>query len=576
MKKPVAFIIIALVCCCRLFAQHPAPRQKVRSPNDLTDMVFFTYVLPHTDYSTLDIRPVAVPKQSVEIVFKEKYDRYVPQSPVRLGVRLDMKIVDVIQSQVNSFSKVYTSYNIYNNTPTDVVAIGIDSDNVKDYRYHIVVNDSAEIVPWSVPPLSKAWGSKHKHAFWPGLYQPGKQLMIEVMKLNDYNSRTGVIINWGYRQDPMIGGMSVDIPFSNVKLRPYDKSMLFASHYRPGTNIPTDLSLPIGNTGDVHVQLISHEQVPYEVSLKKNINGKLSEDKLQWWLLTDEFAIPAKEFAEPGKYDLVISAIPGINKKSTHVLDVPFIAYEPPAIKKEPTLKQALPYIIGIFTIGGVLFAIYYRRNKVKTLRISQQRQTTGLKLRSIRAQLNPHFMFNALTSIQNLVNKNDISGANHYLSIFAGITRRVLDTGNEELMSLDDELKILDDYLQMEQLRFGFTYKITIDEAINKENAEVPAMLLQPFVENAVKHGVSGLAKDGHITIDVRQEKSDLVFYIVDNGSGFAKEILAEKQASYGLKLSEERVALLNEMYKDKPFSLHIDSPSNGTIVTIRLAKWL
>jgi hypothetical protein len=576
MKKPVIIITVILLLGGRLFAQHPVPKPKSRQTKDLTDMVFFTDVLPQMDYSTNDIMPTAIPKQFVESVFKTKFEKYVPQSPIQLGVQLNMKVEDVIQNQVTSFSKVYTSYNIYNNTPADVVAMGINNDNVKDYRYHIVLNDSAEIVPWSVPPLNNAWGSKHKYAFLSHLYQPGKQLLIEIVKVSDYNIRTGVILNWGYRQDPMIGGMGVDIPFSMVRLRPYNKNTLFARHYRPGTYIPTDLSLPIGQTGDVHVQLVPHQQVPYEVKLKKNINGKITENRLQWWLLTDEFAIPAKEFAEPGKYDLIISAIPGINKVSKHVLDVPFTAYEPPVAPKQLTFKQALPYIIGVVAVGGLLFALYYKRNKLKLSRVNQQRQTAGLKLRSIRAQLNPHFMFNALTSIQNLVNKNDIGGANHYLSIFAGITRRVLDSGNEELLSLDEEIKILDDYLQMEKLRFGFTYKITADEAINIENVEVPAMLLQPFVENAVKHGVSGLGEDGRIGIDVCKENNDLVFYIRDNGGGFAKESLAEKQGSYGLKLSEERIALLNEMYKDGTFSLKVTSSQSGTIVMVRLAKWL
>ena len=90
MKKPVIIITVILLLGGRLFAQHPVPKPKSRQTKDLTDMVFFTDVLPQMDYSTNDIMPTAIPKQFVESVFKTKFEKYVPQSPIQLGVQLNM------------------------------------------------------------------------------------------------------------------------------------------------------------------------------------------------------------------------------------------------------------------------------------------------------------------------------------------------------------------------------------------------------------------------------------------------------------------------------------------------------
>ena len=184
--------------------------------------------------------------------------------------------------------------------------------------------------------------------------------------------------------------------------------------------------------------------------------------------------------------------------------------------------------------------------------------------------------MFNALTSIQNLVNKKDMDGANHYLSRFADLTRKVLNTGEHDLISLDDEINILDDYLQMEQLRFNFKYDIKADANLNRENIDVPAMLLQPFVENAVKHGVANLREKGLVTIHINNEGSNLVFIISDNGPGFKQNTGEAIKDSFGLKLTEERIELLNQVYKDQPVILNVQTAATGTTITITLTNWI
>ena len=135
-------------------------------------------------------------------------------------------------------------------------------------------------------------------------------------------------------------------------------------------------------------------------------------------------------------------------------------------------LKMNFPYILTVpFLIALFIYSYVVDLSDERKLKQSiQENETVTLKLMAIRSQLNPHFMFNALTSIQ---------AANHYLSLFANLTRKVLNTSDQDLISLEDELKIQEDYLQMEQLRFGFQYNVKVGEDINIANTEIPAMLL-------------------------------------------------------------------------------------------------
>lgn len=239
------------------------------------------------------------------------------------------------------------------------------------------------------------------------------------------------------------------------------------------------------------------------------------------------------------------------------------------------TKKELLIYtLIVAFSIGLAFFVILYfikKRNKKKLAENEQQKNIVKLQLNSIRSQLNPHFLFNALSGIQNLMNKNEIDNANKYLSKFARLTRNVLD--DKELISLSQEKALLDDYLQMEQLRFGFKYEITHYENLDLANIEIPSMLLQPFVENAVKHGISQKANDGKVMITFIKQANDLVLTVTDNGNGFSTE---KKKDGLGLPLSDSRIALLNSIYKRNLFTLDIQSTSNGTKISLTLTGWL
>jgi two-component sensor histidine kinase len=229
--------------------------------------------------------------------------------------------------------------------------------------------------------------------------------------------------------------------------------------------------------------------------------------------------------------------------------------------------------ISGFFLLLIVLFSwLLVYRKKVK--RIQVRREQLSFEIKSIRSQLNPHFVFNALSSIQGLINKNDIAAANHYLAEFSHLLRESLRNNDKEMVPLVTEIVLLETYLKLEQLRFHFQYEIKTDQRINKNSTEVPSLLLQPLVENAIKHGVSTLAGKGVIVIEFIKKDNDLLVSVADNGKGLVETTPGN---GFGLKLTRDRILLLNQTSKSQSIQLNIESTQNtGTTVHLAFKNWL
>jgi two-component system LytT family sensor kinase len=500
-----------------------------------------------------------------------------PWSPIILGVLLNPKLQNYGSSDVRSFTKEYMSYVISDSSEAEIVAMGITKNNVKDYKYRVIENDSAEIVPWSKIDLRQEHGAKAPYGFIGKFRAPGKLILVEVQNIKKYGIRDGIVLDWRVNYKPVLTQIMVNLPdngtnriyYFNLKYAKMNKG--YATKFIDGSEIPLDFRFPVDSISSIRFFVGHHETIPYSIDIVYKGAKKDSITNLGYYKLENFYDIYAKSFAVPGKYEVIIYRVG--NQPENQILRIPFEVLPPPPNPKKAFLKQLIPYTVAALAGVAFLFFIYRRQNNIKLRRAAQEKQVVGLKLRSIRAQLNPHFMFNALTSIQNLINKNNISGANYYLSKFAKLTRQVLDSSNDELISLEDELKVLDDYLQMEQLRFNFKYEIKVDELLNAANIDIPAMLLQPFVENAIKHGIAGLNEEGRINVAIFPEKKDLLLTVTDNGVGFTA---SEMASGYGIKLSEERVQLLNQIYKDQTVTLTIAAAQPGTTVTIRLSNWI
>jgi LytS/YehU family sensor histidine kinase len=168
------------------------------------------------------------------------------------------------------------------------------------------------------------------------------------------------------------------------------------------------------------------------------------------------------------------------------------------------------------------------------------------------KAQMNPHFMFNALTSIEYYILKNNPKEACIYLEEFAQLMRLTLDNSRESYIPLEDELKALKLYIGLEFLRLkekGHELTFRIDESIDQESIVVPALLIQPFVENAILHGLQKKTESGRLTIDVAFDGNNLQCLIEDNGGGIIKRNQTVKRKSSGIQITKERLTLIHGM---------------------------
>ncbi len=244
-------------------------------------------------------------------------------------------------------------------------------------------------------------------------------------------------------------------------------------------------------------------------------------------------------------------------------------------IGKQKVIRNAIVTVSLIVLIAGVfLFLGFRKRQKIKAEQkeILLKAEISETELKALRAQMNPHFIFNALNSIADYINKNDARSADYYLGKFAKLMRGILENSEEKEISLSEELKMLDFYMDLESLRFKnkFNYEVKIADDINPENTLIPPMILQPFVENSILHGLAKKENDGKITIHIDKTEDLLKCTIEDNGIG-RKNPNENLNKSYGVKLTRERIALFDKS-KNSDSGVFYTDLETGTRVELRL----
>ena len=221
--------------------------------------------------------------------------------------------------------------------------------------------------------------------------------------------------------------------------------------------------------------------------------------------------------------------------------------------------NQVQKWIIGSLILIALLL-LFTAFNQFKG--VKQQKYANNLlALKSLRTQMNPHFIFNALNSVNSFIASNDERAANKYLSEFSQLMRSVLENSEEDFIPLGKELELLELYVKLEHFRFKdkFDYKINVDDNLQLGEFVIPPMLLQPYVENAVWHGLRYKEEKGMLEIDFKQVDSEsIIITISDDGIGRkkSKDLKTEnqkKQKSKGMGNIQKRISILNEMYKDK-----------------------
>jgi hypothetical protein len=257
----------------------------------------------------------------------------------------------------------------------------------------------------------------------------------------------------------------------------------------------------------------------------------------------------------PGKYEFQLYAVNKFGVQSNTLKFKFSIA--------TPFWKSGLFYgAIILIIIASTIRIVNTRNQRINAKREEQnkiQKQFAALEQQALQAQMNPHFIFNCLNSIQQYILTNDKEKANRYLTGFAMLVRQTLDNSERMTITLEEEISYLDKYLQMEEMRFGhtFDYEITLDKEINAELIEIPALLLQPYVENCLRHGIR-YKESGTGKIIISFSIADNVLYcsIKDNGVGRKKaaELKSKDHIEYqsrGMKLTEKRIELLNKINK-------------------------
>lgn len=495
-----------------------------------------------------------------------------PASPVMLGVKLNPALRNYYSGIVPSISQNYYSFLINDSSDAVLVAMGINATNYTDFRYRVVENDSVELVPWKpVTDLRTSYGARQPFAFIGQFNRPGKWLVVEVYNVKNYAVREGVVFDWRTNLRPRLEQIIAGVPGNYFNLAATDVNRGYASRFDKTTNAPEDLRLPADSIRYLTFQFKKEETRVYSVHLIREIVGK--RDTLLQGMVDQHgyYSVDPSILHTPGRYELVFqrqTKYPDWNEAK--LLRIPFEIIAPAATN---TITKNLLLVL-VITICSLLLSFWiYRRSLKKMMRrLALQKETAQLKLKSIRSQLNPHFIFNALSSIQNLMNKQAVTETNRYLSSFAKLTRAALESSEHEMISLTREWEMASHYLQMEQLRFGFAYQLTMDEQLEPDTIEVPPMLLQPLIENAVRHGVA-CNPEGHIQLSARRIGSSLQLVVEDNGKGFTPN---HTTGGFGLKLSREKVALLNDLYPQKPISLDIQASEKGATITITFKNWL
>ncbi|CEJ69650.1 Sensor histidine kinase YpdA [Chryseobacterium oranimense G311] len=251
-------------------------------------------------------------------------------------------------------------------------------------------------------------------------------------------------------------------------------------------------------------------------------------------------------------------------------------------LEKEKELKDALIRRKNIFNysligalvlLTGLIFFIFRTLNKV-------QIKNKKIALQSLRREMNPHFIFNSLNSVNHFIATNNELEANQYLTKFSKLMRGVMENSAEDFIPFQQELDLLQNYLALEKTRFAdkFDYEIEVDESLNMQSLKVPGMLVQPFLENAVWHGLRYRTEKGFLKLSFEKENQYLKITIEDNGIGIEeskkqKTLHQKTREGRGMKNTLERISLLNDLYKKEITCSIKDKENNsGVLVNIKI----
>ncbi len=324
----------------------------------------------------------------------------------------------------------------------------------------------------------------------------------------------------------------------------------------------------------------------YPLNGKINYRYRLQPDHS--WTTTDLRSVNYPHLP-PGKYRFEIQAQNEMGQWSASA----FLPFE----IRSPYWQRWWFLLLGALFLAGIGYAYYQNRTtRLKRYaelqrqraeqareKIKMEQEMNRLKQAALRAQINPHFIFNCLNSIQNFIMDGKRDEAVHYLSRFARLIRLALNFSLEQRISLEEEVRMLNTYLELEKMRFGsgFDYQVEVKGNLNTFDIMIPPLLIQPYVENAIVHGMAGTTKNGLVRITYEQSNGHLVATVFDNGIGITESMrrkagAANLHQSVGMTITEKRLELARpEQQKSAVYIEELKGENAeicGTKVTVRI----
>jgi anti-sigma regulatory factor (Ser/Thr protein kinase) len=465
------------------------------------------------------------------------------------------------------------------NTSDDLLWVGLGSDSLLVLKDDILIQSIAlgDIIPGSV---CKALYSNKPGVIWLGTNKGLHKILYQFTngRFSFYNTSFGL-------SDGLIGEQVNDITIY--------KDTVYAATTGGISYLPANLNLPVADITTfitrVLIQgkdtvVLKEYTLPYD---KNNISIYFSGADLTGyyplfeyrtndgnWIKTDKNNIELS--LAPGRYNIQIR---GLKRDGTASAQSETIS----VFVKTPFWKNGIFWTVLVLVLFASVFLTLENRNrqkrKAEVEKVITEKKLTELEMQALKAQINPHFVFNCLNSIKGFIFDRDYKQADKYLDKFSDLMRSTIDNSDASIISLQNEISYLDNYLQLEKLRFEdkFNYAINVSEDVDKETCFVPAMLLQPYVENAIRHGMRFLEnKKGQININVKKENNFLVCEVDDNGIGREKAaaLKSERHIEYqsrGMNISKRRAELynINQEVTDKKDE---QGKAAGTTITVKI----
>jgi ligand-binding sensor domain-containing protein len=307
----------------------------------------------------------------------------------------------------------------------------------------------------------------------------------------------------------------------------------------------------------------------------KDLAGQIYEYQLEGlgntWSRTTKRSVQY-EFLPPGQYVFKVRSLNNRGRISDTVTQAFVI--------RKPFWLQWWFFTLVLILLGCVTILMVRQREQSIRKKMEDRRRIVELELKALRSQMNPHFTYNTMSAIQQYIMNNTNVAASDYIADFASLIRKVLENSKEEVISLKAELETLALYLKLEKKRFesSLSYFIDVDTSIDVDAFYIPTMVIQPYIENAILHGILPGQREGEITIDVRQKGKGVLITLEDNGIGRkrSEEIKKDrfhKKSGLGMQITGERLNLIQKQL-NAPYNVHIEDITNdqGTIQGTRV----